>query len=79
MSKPEKIDVHLDCRGMSCPLPILKTKKQINTMESGQVIEVISTDPGSEADFIGWSNQTGHPLLFNEHVGDDYFYYVQKT
>lgn len=79
MSKPEKIDVHLDCRGMSCPLPILKTKKQINGMETGQIIEVISTDPGSESDFKGWSKQTGHPLLFNEQIKEDYFYYIQKA
>ena len=79
MAKPDKVDVHLDCRGLSCPLPILKTKKAINSMESGQIIEVISTDPGSEADFKGWSSQTGHPLLHNEHTGNDYFYYVQKA
>ena len=79
MAKPEKIDVHLDCRGLSCPLPILKTKKEINKMSTGQVIEVISTDPGSEADFKGWSSQTGNPLLHNEHVGDDYFYFIEKA
>ena len=79
MAKPERIDEHLDCRGMSCPLPILKTKKKITGMASGQVIEVISTDPGSVADFKGWSSQTGHSILYNEQNGKDYIYYIQKT
>jgi tRNA 2-thiouridine synthesizing protein A len=56
-------DQTLDAKGLNCPLPILKTKKAISKMESGQILEVISTDAGSIKDLEAFCNQTGHTLL----------------
>ncbi|MBT4668887.1 MAG: sulfurtransferase TusA family protein [Candidatus Ruthia sp.] len=56
-------DVVLDASGLNCPLPILKTKKALNKMESSQVLEVISTDAGSVKDLEAFCNQTGHTLV----------------
>ena len=52
-------DQELDCKGMNCPLPILKTKKQVDTMESGQVLKMVATDPGSINDMNAWTRRTG--------------------
>ena len=72
-------DQVLDARGLNCPLPILKTKKAINKMESGQVLEVLSTDAGSVKDLEAFCNQTGNKLL--ETVGDDgkYTFTIEKA
>ena len=56
-------DKELDARGLSCPLPILKTKKSLNELTSGQVLKVVATDPGSVKDMQAFANQTGNPLL----------------
>jgi tRNA 2-thiouridine synthesizing protein A len=56
-------DKELDARGLSCPLPILKTKKSLNELASGQVLKVVATDPGAVKDFDAFANQTGHTLL----------------
>ena len=56
-------DKELDARGLSCPLPILKTKKTLNELASGQVLKVVATDPGSVKDFAAWSKSTGHALV----------------
>ena len=53
----------LDCRGLSCPLPILKTKKALAGLAAGQVLKVVSTDPGSVPDMAAFSRQTGHAIL----------------
>lgn len=74
----EKVDMELDCRGMACPIPILKTKKAIDSMDSGQVLKMISTDPGSVNDVNAWSRRTGHPLLESEQVDSEYTFYLQK-
>ena len=56
-------DKELDARGLSCPLPILKTKKSLNELASGQVLKIVATDPGAVKDFDAFANQTGHALL----------------
>ena len=56
-------DQELDCKGMNCPLPILKTKKQMDAMQSGQVLKMVSTDPGSINDMQAFTRRTGHELL----------------
>ena len=56
-------DKELDARGLSCPLPILKTKKALNDLASGQVLKVVATDPGSIKDMQAFANQTGNPLV----------------
>ncbi|MDA8299417.1 MAG: sulfurtransferase TusA family protein [Deltaproteobacteria bacterium] len=69
----------LDASGLSCPLPIVKTKKEIDTMSSGQVLEVISTDPGSKNDMAAWCNRTGNKLLESSEEGGKFKFYVQKS
>ncbi len=56
-------DRELDVRGLNCPLPILRTKKALAEMESGQVLRVLATDPGAVKDFAAFSRQTGNELL----------------
>jgi tRNA 2-thiouridine synthesizing protein A len=56
-------DQTLDASGLNCPMPILKTKKALKQMESGQILEVISTDAGSVKDLVAFCNQTGHTLI----------------
>ncbi len=56
-------DQELDARGLKCPLPILRTKKTLATMESGQVLHILATDPGAVQDFAAFARQTGNQLL----------------
>ena len=58
-----QFDKELDARGLNCPLPILRTKKALTELASGQVLKVMATDPGSVKDFQAFSKQTGHTLL----------------
>ena len=63
-------DREVDARGLNCPLPILRTKKALNDMASGQVLRVLATDPGSVRDFEAFAKQTGNQLLqFAEQDG----------
>jgi tRNA 2-thiouridine synthesizing protein A len=71
-------DKELDARGLSCPLPILKTKKALNELTSGQVLKVIATDPGSVKDMQAFSTQTGNPLLSQSEENKDYVFYLKK-
>ena len=68
----------LDASGLSCPLPIVKTKKEIDTMGGGQVLEVISTDPGSKNDMIAWCKRTGNELLESLEEEGKFKFYVKK-
>ena len=71
-------DKELDARGLSCPLPIVKTKKSLNDMTSGQVLKVVSTDPGSVKDMQAFANQTGNPLLETANEGGAFVFYLRK-
>ena len=73
-----EFDQELDCSGLSCPMPILKTKKAIDTMESGQVLKMIATDPGSTPDMEAYTKRTGHELLGAEEDGKTFIFYVKK-
>lgn len=66
------VDRELDARGLNCPLPILKAKKALAEMTSGQVLKVIATDSGSVRDFQAFAKQTGNELLEQETGGPDY-------
>lgn len=57
---PDKV---LDCSGLKCPMPLVKTTKAIKELDSGKILEMISTDPGSELDVAAWSKQTQNELL----------------
>ena len=71
-------DKELDARGLSCPLPILKTKKALGDLASGQVLRVVSTDPGSIKDMQAFASQTGNSLLSQSNEGKDYFLFLKK-
>ena len=71
-------DKELDARGLSCPLPILKTKKALNDMASGQVLKVTSTDKGSIKDMQAFASQTGNPLLSSAEEAETYVFFLQK-
>ena len=71
-------DKELDARGLSCPLPILKTKKALSDLTSGQVLKVVATDPGSVKDMQAFANQTGNPLLETSEENKDYVFYLKK-
>ena len=58
-----QVDKELDAKGLNCPLPILRAKKALADMQSGQVLKIIATDPGSVKDFQAFCKQTGHTLL----------------
>ena len=68
----------LDARGLSCPLPILKTKKALNDLTSGQVLKILATDPGSVKDMQAFSNQTGHPLLAPTEENKAFVFFLRK-
>ncbi|MDH5376714.1 MAG: sulfurtransferase TusA family protein [Gammaproteobacteria bacterium] len=71
-------DVELDASGLNCPLPILRAKKSLAGMESGQVLHVIATDPGSVKDFQAFSKQTGNELLSHNEEGGKFFFLIKK-
>jgi len=71
-------DKELDARGLNCPLPILRTKKALTDMLSGQVLKVLATDPGSVKDFAAFSKQTGNPLLSSETVDKEFVFFMKK-
>jgi TusA-related sulfurtransferase len=74
-----KVDQTLDCRGLSCPLPILKTKQIVDKMAVGQVLEMIASDPGSVRDMEAWSKRTGHEIVATTQEGGLFKFYVRKT
>jgi len=72
-------DIELDLSGLTCPLPLLKTKQSLNKMASGQVIRVIATDPGSERDFQVFAEQSGNRLLEFTKEDSTFVYWIQKN
>lgn len=72
-------DQTLDAKGLNCPLPILKAKKALKGMSSGQTLAIESTDPGSVADFAAFCNQTGNELLSSGSEGDVYQFEIKKN
>ena len=72
-------DQVLDCSGMACPMPILKTKKAVDGLQVGQVLKMIATDPGSISDMDAWTKRTGHVLVESEQSGGTYTFYIRKA
>ena len=68
----------LDTRGLNCPLPILKAKKALSDMQSGELLKVISTDPGSVRDFQAFSRQTGNELVEQVTSGDEFVHLLRR-
>ncbi len=71
-------DIELDLSGLTCPMPLLKTKQALNKMEPGRIIKVLATDPASERDFKVFSDQSGIRLLSIEKVAGKFIYWLQK-
>ncbi len=72
------IDIELDTRGLNCPLPILKAKKALSGMQSGQLLRVTSTDSGSVRDFQAFARQTGNELMEQVTAGADYIHIMRR-
>jgi tRNA 2-thiouridine synthesizing protein A len=73
-----QFDKELDARGLNCPLPILRAKKALTDMGSGQVLKIMATDPGSVKDFQAFSKQTGNALLSSETAADQFIFFMKK-
>ncbi|MBI3177198.1 MAG: sulfurtransferase TusA family protein [Chloroflexi bacterium] len=71
-------DKLLDCSGMLCPVPVIKTSKAIKEMQVGQVLKMVSTDPGAPPDMVAWARQTGNELLDSHQEGKQYVFYFRK-
>ena len=72
-------DQKIDCLGLFCPIPILKTREAMKRLQAGQVLEMTSDDPASEADMRSWSTKTGHELLEIDRNGTVYRFLIRKT
>ena len=68
----------IDTRGLNCPLPILKAKKALSDMLSGQLLKVVATDPGSTRDFQAFAKQTGNELVEQQTVGAEYIHVLRR-
>ena len=71
-------DKELDARGLNCPLPILRAKKALNDMQSGQVLKIVATDPGAVKDFQAFSKQTGNELLSQAEENREFTFYMKR-
>jgi tRNA 2-thiouridine synthesizing protein A len=71
-------DKELDASGLACPMPIVKTKKSLAGMRSGEVLRVLATDPGSVPDMAAFAEHTGHALLSSGREGDRYVFLLKK-
>jgi tRNA 2-thiouridine synthesizing protein A len=71
-------DKELDARGLNCPLPILRARKALNELASGQVLRVVATDPGSTKDFEAFCRQTGNELLSQAAGEKEFVFYMRK-
>jgi tRNA 2-thiouridine synthesizing protein A len=74
-----QVDRTLDARGLACPMPIVKTAQLMKSMQPGETVEVVSTDPGSMKDFAAWSRTTGNPLLDSSSDGAVYRFVLRKA
>jgi tRNA 2-thiouridine synthesizing protein A len=72
-------DSELDASGLNCPLPILRAKKALAALDSGKVLRVVATDPGSVKDFEAFSKQTGNELLQSGEEGGKFVFLLKKA
>jgi len=68
----------LDCKGLSCPEPILSIKKAMNDVKSGEIVEMLATDPGSVNDMASWAKRTGNEIVRQKQDGSVYTFYIKK-
>lgn len=74
-----KADHVLDCKGVLCPMPVIRVSQAIKTIGVGQILEVQATDPGSRPDMEAWSRQTGHELLASHEAKGVFTFYIRRT
>ncbi len=74
-----EFDQELDARGLNCPLPILRARKAINGLESGQILKIMATDPGSVKDFEAFASQTGNELLESTESNGEFHFRLKKS
>ena len=73
-----EVDKEIDTRGLNCPLPILRAKKALAELASGQLLRVVSTDTGSIRDFQAFAKQTGNELMEQQTVGDEFIHVLRR-
>ena len=73
-----KIDKEIDTRGLNCPLPILKAKKALTDMHTGELLTVVATDSGSVRDFQAFAKQTGNELVEQQNVGHEFIHVLRR-
>jgi tRNA 2-thiouridine synthesizing protein A len=71
-------DKELDARGLNCPLPILRAKKALSDMTSGQILRIVATDPGSVKDFEAFAKQTGNALVDQAAAGKEFTFFLKR-
>jgi len=74
----QEFDLELDVRGLTCPLPILRTKQSLAGMASGQVLKIVATDPAAEIDFQVFAEQTGNTLLSMSEADMEFVFFLEK-
>lgn len=78
MSNVISFELEVDASGLLCPLPILRTKKALAQLQSGQVLKIITTDPHAKEDFQAFTDQTGHGLLMQNDEGESVIHYIRR-
>ena len=78
MSIPGQVDQEVDATGLTCPLPILRAKKALAQMQSGQILKVIATDGSSATDFPVFAKQTGNELIAQDKTGEAFVFYLKR-
>lgn len=73
-----QFDKELDARGLNCPLPILRTKKALTDMTTGQVLKIVATDPGAVKDFQAFAKQTGNELLSSDAANKEFTFFLKR-
>jgi len=73
-----KEDLVLDCSGMLCPLPVVKTSKAMKELQSGQILKMVATDPGAPPDMEAWSRQTGNEMLRSMTESGKFVFFLRK-
>jgi len=78
MLQPITTDKEIDTRGLNCPLPILRAKKALSDMATGQVLRIVATDPGSVRDFQAFAKQTGNELLAQQTINKEFVHFLKR-
>jgi tRNA 2-thiouridine synthesizing protein A len=78
-SAPPTPDQTLDCKGMLCPLPIVKVAKAIKEIDAGQTLLLLATDPGSQPDMAAWAKRTTNPIVHQDTEGDVFRFWIQRA